>query len=229
VVVYSVEYTSVIRATVLTVSLAGSGKTVLCSTIIQAVANACELFPDHRYAYFYFGFQESQRQQAEPLLRSLITQHLAHEPTTPDSIIALHKDLGRKQLSPSLGDLISVLSDMLESSSRDTFIFLDALDEVSLQTASGERKDILRLLSHLTSKHNTKLHMLVTSRDELDIREAIARIPHRAVCLEDAVVDSDIVAYVRSCLSDPLDRLSIHSESLKSDISCALRRGARGM
>jgi hypothetical protein len=201
----------------------------LCSTIIRAIAQACELFPDQRYAYFYFDFQETQRQQVEPFLRSLITQLLAHEPTVPDSIIALHEDLGEKRLSPSLEALESALSGILESSSKDTFIFLDALDEVSMQTASEERKEILRILSNLATKHGTKLQILATSRDELDIREAIARIPNRTMCLEEAAVDSDITTYVQSCLSDPLDRLSILSESLKSDIAYALRCGARGM
>jgi hypothetical protein len=66
--------------------LAGSGKTVLCSTVIEAIKSMCESLPGRRIAYFYFDFWNTEKQRTDFFMRSIIRQLLAHESQVPDLI-----------------------------------------------------------------------------------------------------------------------------------------------
>jgi len=189
----------------------------------------CSILPERRLAYFYFDFQTIEKQQTEPLLRSLLTQLLADDPMIPGPIAKLYGELREKYLTPTLKDLVSALSHVLEASSKSTYIILDALDEVPRQSSSDGRKALLKVLTTLAKNDQMKLHLLATSRDEPDIREAIEGVSHQEMHLGATVIDFDIMAYVRSCLADPMDRLNILPEELKTDIVFALGWDARGM
>jgi ATP/maltotriose-dependent transcriptional regulator MalT len=215
--------------TLLTRSPAGSGKTVLCSTVIEIIQDVCKSFPDCRMAYFYFDFHDYEKQKMESLLRSLLRQLVAHEQNVPQPIVGLCKTLKDKGQSPSLKDLESALSLVLRQSLKDTYIVIDALDEFPDWTAFEKREELLRILTKIVVDHPSNLHVLASSRDEIDIRRAIEGIPHCEVCLGTFGIDIDIRSYVQTTLADPLERLSTFPDSLKSEIEMAVCQGAHGM
>jgi hypothetical protein len=177
---------------------------------------------------FYFDFQEAKKQGMEPFIRSLIRQLLAVDEYIPQFLVTMYKQFRSKGQSPSLRDYESVLKRILEGSKKETFIVLDALDEYPQSTSSSTRREVTKLLTALVKEHKSSLHLLVTSRDETDIRDAFEQVSLHSVCLEAAKVDSDILKYVRSCLADD-DRFSDSTQSLKDEIEQVVGRGAQGM
>lgn len=118
---------------------------------------------------------------------------------------------------------------ILETPDRETYLVLDALDEFPELSAAAERKEMLAIIANMAKKHISSLHILVASRDEPDIRESLERISHSSFYLRESVMNSDIAQYVQSRLSDPMERLSTLSESLKTEIESVINQGARGM
>jgi hypothetical protein len=178
-----------------------------------------------RLAYFYFDFQNLATHNEETMLRSLIRQLSATDVEVPESVQTLYAKLSDKGLSPTYEDLCTSFLSIVQASVHDCYIMLDALDEVPEES----RCEILELLQDATTRHFGKLRILVTSRYEMDIRNAITQMPHATVHLGEEDVDTDIQTYVRSCLAEPKERLSGLSDALKSEIERKVGIDARGM
>ena len=163
------------------------------------------------------------------MLRCLIRQLCAASSKLPVPLIDLYMSCREKGFSPTLGELTTALQYILEDSTKDTYIIVDALDEFPMSSKSANRKEMLDVLTRMADNSLSTVHVLVTSREEPDIKEAIRQIPHQAICLEQARVDDDIRIYVRSCLEDPTTRLHKLEEKLKNDIEDTLGKGAHGM
>jgi hypothetical protein len=213
----------------LTRSQAGSGKTVLCSTVIEAIKIICEDSVHHRIAYFYFDFQEIEKQRTEPLLRSILRQLLAHESEFPEYVVTLYESLKDKGQSPTIQELEFALNCILDTPARETYLVFDALDEFPEFSIVAERKEMLAIITNMAKKHTSSLHILAASRDEPDIREALKSVSPSSFYLCESTMNSDIAQYIQSRLSDPMDRLSALSESLKTEIESVINQGAHGM
>jgi len=91
------------------------------------------------------------------------------------------------------------------------YLIMDALDECS--NVSGiptSRKRILELVKELVDLHLPNLHICVTSRPEVDIRDVLEPLTSRRVSLHDQSGQrKDIEDYVRSVVysdSEPIMR-----------------------
>jgi len=91
------------------------------------------------------------------------------------------------------------------------YLIFDALDESS--SASGiptPRKRVLQLVNELADLHIPNLHICVTSRPEVDIRDVLEPLTSRRVSLHDqGGQKKDIEDYVRSVVysnSEPIMR-----------------------
>jgi len=72
------------------------------------------------------------------------------------------------------------------------------------------------------------LHLLVTSREERDIKDALESLVTSEICIEDAAVNADIQVYIRERLqNDP--KLKKWPSPVQIEIEQALMQGARGM
>jgi hypothetical protein len=136
--------------------------TVTESMIPHCIANeSCEL------VYYYFAFNETERQSAINFLRSIIAQLLVTLPAVPKFLMQdLHK-LCRDGKSV-VGESISVLMDILRSLValiKEIYIIINALDES--QSQDGQLEQICLTLSGLERFPN--LRILVTSRRGLAI------------------------------------------------------------
>ena len=156
-------------------------------------------------AYFYFDFRDANKQGFRDLLSSLLTQLSTSSDPRSDilSDLYLAHDQGRKQPSDSI--LAKCLKQMLTiPDQRPTYLIIDALDE-SPNTLGipSPRERALHLLEELVELRLPNLHICVTSRPEVEIRDVLEPLTScgesRQVSLHDQTGQKqDIVDYVTS-------------------------------
>ena len=135
---------------------AGSGKTILCSTIIEHIKGICDSNPSYQYAYFYFDFNENQKQTVVGLLRSMILQLCVGNASLPTEVHELYKQCTEGHQQPTLQGLIKVFSSLFTDSVR-TFLIMDALDECN------EREELMKIISQIVNNSSGMLNLLMTS------------------------------------------------------------------
>lgn len=107
---------------------------------------------------------------------------------------------------------------------NDVYIIIDALDESPQSHARG---DVLETLQKMREWLLKGFHLLVTSRDEADIREAIEPLPKETILMKNADIDKDIANAISDRLNKDrkLRRWSASHDRIKE----ALMKGAQGV
>ena len=163
-------------------------------------------------AYFYFDFRDANKQGSRDLVLSLLTQLSVHSGPRCDILSDLYSahDEGKKQ--PNDNILAECLKEMLTLPDQfPTFLVIDALDE-SPDTSGipSPRERVLQLVKGLVELRLPDLHICVTSRPEIDIRDVLEPMTSRRVSLHDqSGQKQDIVEYVKSVVyskSEPIMR-----------------------
>ncbi|KAF2728034.1 hypothetical protein EJ04DRAFT_569878 [Polyplosphaeria fusca] len=203
----------------------GCGKTVLSSTVLQNVLQHCQDDPGKVVAYFFFDFNDAQKQDAEMMIRSLVCQLSQQCIKIPASLDTLFSSSESGQRQPSAHTLIEALRSMVQELPT-IYIVLDALDECT------QRDELMELLEAMAGWQLQNLHLLVTSRRERDIEMSLKSfVDERSrVCLQSTLVDKDIQRYVRQRLSDDKRLRKWEKDaSMVGQIETALMSGANGM
>jgi len=137
--------------------------------------------------YFYFDFRDTKKQHCRDLVHSLLTQLSAHSDPRFDILSRLYEayDEGKKQPSESV--LVQCLEEMLMvPDERPIYLIIDALDECpNTSGMPSPREQVLDLLKALVEFSLPNLHLCVTSRPEIDIRNALEPLALNPVCLHD--------------------------------------------
>jgi Ankyrin repeats (many copies)/Ankyrin repeats (3 copies) len=159
-------------------------------------------------AYFYLDFRNANKQCLRDLLLSLLTQLSARSSPRCDILSKLYSahDDGKSQ--PSDGVLTQCLQDMLSlPDQRPIYLIMDALDESPVTSEiPSARERVLQLLKELVDLGLPNLHICVTSRPEIDIRNAIEPLTSLRVSLHDETGQKeDIADYVRSIVYSDSD------------------------
>lgn len=168
--------------------LAGCGKTVLSSTILDHL----EETGAYLTLQFFFDFNDTRKQTLEDLLRSLAFQ-LYHSGTGATKILDrlfTSSDDGRRQ--PDISALSACVESILQSPQRIAIV-LDALDECTT------RDKLLFWIGRLSSSSNAKdTKLVVTGRPEAEFRREIPRLFGEDNCmlLSKEAVNADIRSYV---------------------------------
>ena len=139
--------------------------------------------PDSGYvlAYWYFTFTNQRSIDIDSLLSSITRQLCAGARKLDSSVHELWRNHHTAGSRPTRARLIETLDRVMVSlgtEGQHALIVLDALDEYPdevMQASSGasrssERNDVLGWLQDIHKHPN--VHILVTSRDEADIRES---------------------------------------------------------
>ena len=163
-------------------------------------------------AYFYFDFRDISKQHWRDLVPSLLTQLSTRSGPCCDVLSRFysHHDDGAKQ--PSNDTLTRCLKEMLTLPDQcPIYLIMDALDECSnLSEIPSPRNRVLQLVKELVNLHVPKLHICVTSRPEVDIRDVLDPLTSHRVSLHDqSGQQKDIENYVRSVVysdSEPIMR-----------------------
>ena len=154
-------------------------------------------------AYFYLDFRDAKKQTLRDLVSSLLNQLSTRSGPRCDILSDLYSahDDGKKQPSDII--LVDCLKKMLTlPDQRPTYLIIDALDEspnTSGIPSPRETAAALRLLKQLADLSLPHLHICVTSRPEVDIRNILEPLTSRRVLLHDQTGQrKDIADYVRS-------------------------------
>lgn len=175
----------------------GCGKTVLSSTIIEHLKSYIE--PYHPLLYFYFDFNDSNKQTLENMLRSLTRQLYQGQTEVRGSLDQLWKSHRNSNQELSRESLNEILLAML-SKVDCTYIVLDALDEAS------PRSDLLAWVKSICRLHRSA-RVLVTSRREYDIEAALLKWmqPENITFIQAHDVYEDIRAYISHTVRNSTD------------------------
>ena len=200
----------------------GCGKTVLSSTIIEHLKQELTSQP---LLYFYFDFNDGNKQSLDDLLRSLVDQICQARPDSQQSLERSWASHGEGSQQPSTDSLQSLLKSMLRGVGRVT-ILLDALDE------SKPRDELLAWLKSLFESTQIVCRLLITARREVDIESALQCWTHDEdrIPIQQDEVNKDISAYVKDKLrnGDELRRWRTRPD-LQDEIEVKLTKQAGGM
>ena len=114
------------------------------STIIEDVTLHCKSDSAVAVAYFYFDFNDAEKQRHENLLRSLIVQLSEQSVKTPEALNTLFsrsQDGGQQPKS----DALALTLQRMAGDFDEIFIILDALDECR------ERQERLELIENIVN------------------------------------------------------------------------------
>jgi hypothetical protein len=201
---------------------AGCGKSVLCSIAIQhAMRQSCNNPADVGIAFFYFAFNDESKQCASGMLRALVLQLSEQHQECHTYLSQLHRT--HQSSSPPNEVLLEYLQDMIRRFDQ-VYVFLDALDE---SARTKEREAVLETVTTMRAWGIPGLHLLVTSRDELDIRRSLSLGSHQDISLRNDGVQSDLERYISDKLrtSPNLRRWERYHDQIKQ----ALLKQAQGV
>jgi hypothetical protein len=202
----------------------GCGKTILSSTIIENLLQHCRDAPGMATVYFYFDFKDTEKQNPDLMVRSLLYQLLQQCKTIPLSLDTLFASYGIGR-QPSLQALLKTLQRTMEGFNQ-IYIVLDALDECN------QRIELMSVLKIVAGWQNQDLHLLMTSRKEQDIESSMEDFlcAENYVYLQSDRVDTDIQLYVKHRLSYDKTLIKWGKETaVRQEIEARLLEGAHGM
>jgi hypothetical protein len=200
------------------------------SSIIEDVQAMCQTGLAS-LAFFYFDFRDIGKQDARSLLSSLLIQ-LCHESDNFSKILsACHSTHGNGTRQPSEDALFECLKDMLKLRGQgELYIVVDALDECpNVSGYPTPREQVLKILQELFDLRLPHVHLCITSRPELDIRDALEGLAVHNVSLhEQAGQNQDIFDYIESVVSSDL-KIQRWREEDRQLVMTTLTKRARGM
>jgi NACHT domain len=176
--------------------IAGAGKTVLCSTVIEDVKRRIEADAkgDEALGYFYFDFQNTTKQNTSSLIRTLIRQLCSSRSMSWTRLTSLYVNASRGGQQPAESVLLDLLIEVAKGMEK-TFIILDAFDECT------EKEDAIDTILRLFNRLYGKANIFITSRYDTYIENGLSEVD--TACLtktaaKNAAVDKDISEYVKA-------------------------------
>jgi Cdc6-like AAA superfamily ATPase len=165
----------------------GAGKTIMSSIVVDHLNANFGNDTGVGIAYVYCSYQ-SQKQEPEDLLMSLLKQLTEGRPSVPENVKSLYDHHRDKQSRPSFNEIVKTLHSTIQLYSR-VFIVIDALDEYHVSNNEG----LNRLLSEVFSlQDQTGVNLFATSRSISEITSQF----DGCICKEIRAQDSDILRYI---------------------------------
>jgi hypothetical protein len=188
---------------------------------VQALQGNVESGPKVCIAYFYFDFRDHLKRLAQSMLYSILHQLAIQSSSFPPSLVDMKKrGVSRDSISLSelTAELIGICADFDHS-----MLFLDALDECQ------NFAELLKVLKELTGKL-PRISLIVSSRDELEIKHGIGPLGFDRFPISADSVDSDIAFYAKEMVEkDEKDRFSKFPKTLKQVVVSNLTANSQGM
>ncbi|KAH4986916.1 hypothetical protein HBH69_015840 [Parastagonospora nodorum] len=198
----------------------GSGKTILFANVILSLQDQITRSPQRTVAaFFYCDFRQRESQDPINILGSLAAQICYQSESYPSELeLAFQHSLhsGKRPSIALLRDALCALS-----VSARIVLLVDAIDECS------ERQELLSTFNYLLDM-SANITILLTSRHELDIQDAL--VPFEHVRIEDWIkeIDEDIETYINYRLESDL-RLSRLKPSIKDEVRDSIHGKSHGM
>ncbi|MBE3043060.1 NACHT domain-containing protein [Candidatus Bathyarchaeota archaeon] len=200
--------------------MAGAGKTVLMSHLIEETKEHCKQLLDEKITWvYYYCHYTHEQDEARPFLRWIISQLCRRSGSIPDGVYAMY-NMGTQ---PSVNELLNALEGILRPFSR-VHILLDAIDE-----SETPRDELLGMLENLaTDPRFWKIQIIASSRcGYVDIERTMKEV-YNPILMKNALVEADIRTHVRSNLeSDPA--FKPWPRDLLAEVEETLPKKAEGM
>jgi hypothetical protein len=196
----------------------------------SSIINECKLFAssygiDGRHgpgrigvAYFYFDFREQSKQHTCNMLLTLIRQ-LASTDEYLDRVKEL-MDQFPIQVHIPISNMIDMLLDLAKDFDR-VILLLDALDGC---------ENVPKLFEALNAILLDKIQILVSSRDEISLQQALENMSYERHPLAVHSIRQDLESYIHEqVVVDSTHRFARFPESVKTDIVTQLSSHSQGM
>jgi hypothetical protein len=176
--------------------LAGCGKTVLLSSIVEDLQRdigANQFAPSSPILlYFFFDFRDKRKQSLENMARTLAHQLYYQDISIQQPLDKLLHACGDGYRKPSTELLLRVVLEFLLNTGRRVYLVLDALDECP------GRRDLLAWIRMIAKLTDQRIHLLVTSRKEPDIDSVLGLddVIDQVVAVQAEIINADIRAYI---------------------------------
>jgi len=147
-------------------------------------------------ACFYFDFAAQEEQSPAAVLGSVLKQVIGGLDEVPERIVGAFRGRGKAIGGQRLGlaEIVRFLQDI--SSSRCTFICIDALDECP----AGHRMKLLDSLNQILQK-SSGARIFLTGRPHI-LGEVEGRLPGRAATISVIPTRDDIIVFLRARLRE---------------------------
>ena len=150
-------------------------------------------------AYFYFDFRDTEKQHLRGLLSSLVFQLSAESDPCYQILSRLYSNHAGGTREPSEDVLSQCLAEMLTVPGQPAmYIIIDALDECpNISGMPTAREQVLEFLEHVVKSKHPNVHICVSSRAEIDIRNTLEPLtPFRISLHDEAGQKADISSYI---------------------------------
>ena len=188
--------------------------------MLQHILHYKESQLDTAVGYFYFDFNDVEKQSSKKAVRSLLFQIALQTSECLQDLESLYQKHENGQQQPADNVIQSLFCDKI-AQIEHVYIILDALDECK------NREPFLEFHHKLTDI-NGGFRILATSRREKDIENLLSTITDYNINIESAIVDRDIFVYVRDRLVTDL-RLRKWPLAVHEEIKTILMEKAGGM
>ena len=169
-------------------------------------------------AYFYFDFRYVKKQFSKEAIRSLTFQ-IALRYDALSGLEQLYNQSNQGAFQPEEAGIQNLLRKTFDISNPISIV-LDALDECT------DREAMLKFVKELSGSQGVRL--VVTSRRETDIENAILDRASQVINIESSLVDADIQVYVRDQVGGDT-RLAKWSIEIREEIITKICSQADGM
>ena len=177
--------------------------------------------PDTTVSYFYFEFNDVEKQSFRKAVRSLLFQFALQGCGILQNLEQLFQECSNGQQQPAEDVIQSLFREAL-AYPRQKYIILDALDECT------DREELLSFLCELMKSTPRDLHVLATSRREKDIEDELGSIANHNINIQSTLVDADIRIYIRDQMATD-KKLQKWPTSVQNEITTILMEKAGGM
>ena len=191
------------------------------ATSLQKLTQLKKDQSDTVVSYFYFDFNDMEKQSSKKATRSLLFQFALQQQNCLQNLEDLYQRCENGQQQPPEERVRSLLKDAVVYTGHK-YILLDALDECI------NREEFMVFIRELVYARHEGLHIMITSRREKDIEEEIGSIANYAINIQSAIVDEDIRIYVHDRLVTDT-KLGKWPPEVHKDIVARLMEKAGGM
>ena len=193
--------------------------------MIQNISDSCEDTIEETFAYFFFDGRDSQTglQRHEQLVRSLIWQFSEQAQRMPEALEALYDQCSSGIRQPSVESLQRTLLLVLRQF-HHAYLIIDALDECT------DRRELLHWINEIMGSNDGRLHVLATSREDVDIKIGLMELGPVSISFEGDSVNTDIATYLDWMLRpDPERKTWRDCADTRKAVERSLTRNAQGM
>ena len=189
------------------------------STIIEDIKAIVHAQPEIGLAFFYFDTSDEAKQNSKSLLSSLAwsltVQSMNYLPMKK-----LHEKNGAYH--PTQDDLLCLLKELL-TGFKQAYIVIDALDECDKYD-----QFLKKVVKVIHGWQLSQFHLLVSSRRNQDILDALKQWVTMEIYLSAELVDSDINTYILAAIQDNVVS-KMWGHRVQEDVKVALTSHANGM